>query len=430
MKKSASALLLLSLLCTLEVAKAGDADMSAPESPTSAAPADAGPNMLDRAKSFFGKSDASGDAASPPGAAAEPGKEKSFFGGLGKMFNRDGADAPSGKLKIKSIDLVFTNSATEFDPECKSLVEPFGVTDNMASLLTLAAKLALNNALQPIAGGAKQDLRSTLRMAGKNLNWLPMEAERLLGERMHQEQLASIMDPARASGKKPTDQANALLKKIAAQIQEETPYHFEIYVRRNAGHNAKALPGGFLYLDQSLVTDKKNDDLAAFALAHELAHVLQRHETRATQARLTDGIDSVDGMRKLLEGASANPAAIVAYSNDLMTRFVTFSKAQELQADACAVRLLDGMYPDKKRLAQVIRGFKSSLAPPAVETAVTNQLEMFVQNMQKMDKLDEQHPNSIERSANLEKMLAEVGKPKKVVASNDSGSAKVGVVPR
>lgn len=399
---------LVVLLGASGLAGAGDADMNAGDN----VPAYTGPNALDRAKSFFGSS----DTPAPTDGDAAP-KEKSVFDGFTKMFGGSGGESKPAKVKIKDIDQVFANSATEFDPECKSLVEPFGVTDNLASLVSLGAKVALTNALQQYGGGTKQDLRSTLKLAGKNLNWLPMDAERLFGERLHQAELAALMDPAVGKNRKMIEQANGLLQKLAAQVQEETPYHFEIYVRRNSGRNAKALPGGYLYLDQGLVNDRKNDDLAAFALAHELAHVLQRHETRATQARLTDAIDSVDGLRKLFDSvggsASKNPAAMLAYSNELMTRFVTFSKAQEMQADACAVRLLDGMYPDKKRLAQVIRSFKASLAPPQPETAASNQLEVFMRNVQKMDKLDEQHPNSQDRSANLDKMLVEVAKPKK-----------------
>ena len=148
-------------------------------------------------------------------------------------------------------------------------------------------------------------------------------------------------------------------------------------------------------------------------MAHEIAHVLQRHETRSLQARLTDSIDSLDRLRKLIDGATSNPGSLLVYSNELMSRFVVFSKGQELQADACAVRLLDSAFADKKKLAEVIRTYTKSLPPPEAAAASRNQLEVFVENVGKMDKLHDQHPNSVERVANLEKMLAEVSMPKK-----------------
>lgn len=61
--------------------------------------------------------------------------------------------------------------------------------------------------------------------------------------------------------------------------------------------------------------------MAYFALAHEIAHLLQRHETRSIQARITDSIGSFEGLCKLIDGATSNPASWLAYSNELMTRF-------------------------------------------------------------------------------------------------------------
>ena len=87
------------------------------------------------------------------------------------------------------------------------------------------------------------------------------------------------------------------------------------------------------------------------------------------QARLTDSIDSLDGLRKLIDGATSNPGSLLVYSNELMSRFVVFSKGQELQADACAVRLLDSAFADKKKLAEVIRTYTKSLPPPEAAAA-------------------------------------------------------------
>lgn len=355
-------------------------------------------------------------AAQPPVAptpAAAP-AEAASAGGTGlfdKVKSIFGGDGPS---KVKQIDQVSAASAREFDPLCEALIEPFGITDNLLSLSQLAVKIGTSNILVKIgAGGQNMDLRGTLRMAGKNLNWLPMEAERLLGEKMLQDMEGDLLDGEIKKNRPAVQTANRLMTSILAQVGQETPYAFEIHVRKGAG-NAQALPGGIILIDRDLVTEPRNEDKAYFALAHELSHVLQRHETRATQARLTDTIDSFDGFKKLIDTAGSNPGSILAYTNEVMSRFVVFSKAQEMQADACAVRLLDGVFPDKKRLAHIIRNYQAGLGPAVQESAAANQVDLLVQNMQKMDKLNELHPNSQERSANLEKMLGEVGKPKKI----------------
>lgn len=402
---------------------AGGAGAAEPEALAEKAADKPATGLFDRAKSLFG-----GDAkpAEAPAAKPEEAESGGLFSGFGRMLGIGASSSSGGSAtKVKDINEVFNVSATEFDPECKSMVEPFGVTDNLLSLGMLAAKIGANNFLATQgSGGVNQNLRSTLRLAGKNLNWLPMEAERMLGERMHQEKEANLLDAERKGSKPAIERANAMLAKLKAQIKEETPYKFDIYVRKGAG-NAQALPGGFIHIDRDLVTDPKKEDKAYFALAHELAHVLQRHETRSTQARLTDGIESLDGLRKIIDSAS-NPGKMMAYSNELMTRFVVFSKSQELQADSCAVRLLDGLYTDKKRLAQVIRAYQTSLGPPVAAAGETgNQLDMFISNLKKMDKLDDQHPNSKERVDNLDKMLAEVAKPKPPAATATAKAAPV-----
>lgn len=396
------------------VASAAEASVApAPEAVATAeaAPAEA-PGLFDKVKSFF----ASSDKPAADGAADQAGKgDKS---GASEKGGAKEADEPSffsrltgsgsSPTKVKDIDEVFSLSAREFDPSCKSLIEPFGTTDSLLSLGKLGAKLAINNASARYGfGGQNMDLRTTLRLAGKNLNWLPMEAERMLGERMHHDMATDFLDGERKANKPAVSRANQLMQSLLANVKDQMPYKFQIDVRKASG-NAQALPGGFLIIDRDLVAVPKNEDKAYFALAHELAHVLQRHETRAIQARLTDTIDSFDGLRKLIDGVNSTPGNVMAYSNELMTRFVVFSKDQEMQADACAVRLLDAALHDRKKLHQVIQSYQASLPPATPDLVAANQLGMFVENVQKMDKLGEQHPNTQARSANLQRMLAEV----------------------
>lgn len=312
----------------------------------------------------------------------------------------------AGPGQIKQITYVAQIAAIEYDPECKSLVQPFGVTDNLKSMALLGTELALNK-LPYIGNGASQDNYALLRQAGKSLNWLPADLERMLGERMHADLAAELLDPERKNDKKLIARADAMLRALLAQVGEETPYQFQVAVRKGAG-NAQALPGGFIHIDRDLVASPKNEDRAYFALAHELAHVLQRHETRATQARLTDAVDSIDGLRKIIATTDKTPAAVLAYASVLSNRFVAYSKAQEMQADACAVRLLDGLYPDKARLARVIGRFQESLGPEVEDSAQASELQVMLGNLQKLGRLNDQHPNTRERKQNLAKMLQTV----------------------
>jgi predicted Zn-dependent protease len=260
--------------------------------------------------------------------------------------------------------------------------------------------------------GDATDQLGTIRKAGKTMNWLPMDAERLLGEHEHMELTGKILDAKREKNK-PILQSKALLAELTKQIKEPTPYRFEIYVMRASNGNAQALPGGIIHIDLDLVKPVPIPDKAYFALAHELSHILQRHETRAVQARLTDSIDSVDGLRKIIATAQQQPDGLLVYTNDIMQRFVTFSENQELQADACAVRILHGVFQEPRRLTQVIRAFQDSLGPATSATMTPNQIDTWVQNVGKMGNLGDQHPNSQLREKNLQAMLALVASPGK-----------------
>jgi Zn-dependent protease with chaperone function len=312
----------------------------------------------------------------------------------------------AGPGQIKQITQVAQIAAIEYDPECKSMVQPFDVTDNVKSMMLLGLELGMSK-LPYVGNGSNQNTAALLRQAGKSLNWLPADAERMLGERMHADLAGELLDPERKNDKKLIDQADQMLRALLAQVEVQTPYQFQVAVRKSAG-NAQALPGGFIHIDRDLVALPKNKERAYFALAHELAHVLQRHETRATQARLTDAIDSFDGLKQLITTTNKSPAAVLAYASVLSSRFVAYSKAQEMQADACAVRLLDGLYPDRASLARVIGHFQDSLGPEVPDSPANSELQVMLVNIQQLGRLNDQHPNSRERKQNLGKMLQQV----------------------
>jgi predicted Zn-dependent protease len=77
--------------------------------------------------------------------------------------------------------------------------------------------------------------------------------------------------------------------------------------RRDKEFNAMARPGGFLYVDQGLLSDSKAKLKARFALAHEVAHVLQRHETKELQGLIVDSFTAKDEMQKAILNAKKDP---------------------------------------------------------------------------------------------------------------------------
>ena len=65
---------------------------------------------------------------------------------------------------------------------------------------------------------------------------------------------------------------------------------------KDNGINAFALPGGFIGVNSGLLLETKNESELAGVLAHEIAHVTQRHIARsiAAQSRIEPGVDGGD----------------------------------------------------------------------------------------------------------------------------------------
>jgi len=65
---------------------------------------------------------------------------------------------------------------------------------------------------------------------------------------------------------------------VQASGRQNTPFHF--FIVRDAGINAFAIPGGYIGVNVGLINAMKFEDQLAGVLAHEIAHVTQRHHAR------------------------------------------------------------------------------------------------------------------------------------------------------
>ena len=97
-----------------------------------------------------------------------------------------------------------------------------------------------------------------------------------------------------------TDYIQTLGSRIVAHIPE-SEQRYTFFVVREGGINAFALPGGFIGVNYGLITATANESQLASVIAHEIAHVKQRHIARAIQAQ----------GRSTMASAAAMVAAIV-----------------------------------------------------------------------------------------------------------------------
>ena len=80
-----------------------------------------------------------------------------------------------------------------------------------------------------------------------------------------------------------TEYINEIGHRIAVQTNDGD-YNFTFFVVEDPRINAFALPGGFIGVHTGLIDASRSEDELAGVLAHEVAHVTQRHIARAVHA--------------------------------------------------------------------------------------------------------------------------------------------------
>lgn len=329
--------------------------------------------------------------------------------------------AATPKVQVGHKQVVLSSQAV--DLHCQHVVDPFELDANLAALGGLAAAGATDG-LSTILGGrgtARSEghkLTRSVRERAMLLNWMPMSLEQRYGRLIHEDALAAgmLVDRNSSVGKRLYPKADALLALVLSGVSEAHPYTFELHIRGENEDNAMALPGGIVYIDAGLLREP-DPAKARFALAHEISHVLRRHETRIAQARVIDTI-SLTGATSDLIAALRDPTAISAGVLKTATAghrsFRQHYGDQELQADSCAVRVLSAALP----IAEVDAAVQSFIAilpadAPAA-TALPSDSRGAPRGSGALDDLVvevsrpvDRHPTSRERVDNLKAVRAE-----------------------
>ena len=300
-------------------------------------------------------------------------------GATGTAASAAGDSAVQIRIGNQTID----PAAVVLDPQCQRLVEPFEIADNVAELASLGAGMLGDNAstllgnqlqrLNPSAttGPARavklgHNIPADLRRQAVRMNWLPMPMEVMYGEHLLADMKTGLVPRDGRVGLTVYPKADALLAEVLASITERHAYQFKLFISSQAGDNAMALPGGLIVIDKALVDKPELRDKAYFALSHEIAHVLQRHETRSVQARIVDTVSlkaSLPQLIKTMRQVNSEPAAVVSLVLAGKLLFEKHFVNQELQSDACAVRLVDRTLKDPRRVRASIQAFVNALTP-------------------------------------------------------------------
>ena len=162
---------------------------------------------------------------------------------------------------------------------------------------------------------------------------------------------------------------------VAAAPGPKYPYSFAVADNRDI--NAFALPGGPVWINRGVLRAATNESQAASVLAHEIAHVAQRHAAeQLTKAMVAKwGLGLLGAVLGNIGGAGAAQGAAALMANGL---FLKFNRDDESEADRVGLRILtragwDGhgmieMFEIVRREARrdpsVVEVFFSSHPPP------------------------------------------------------------------
>ncbi|MGH8287020.1 MAG: M48 family metalloprotease [Steroidobacteraceae bacterium] len=122
---------------------------------------------------------------------------------------------------------------------------------------------------------------------------------------------------------------------------------FTFFVVREPGINAFALPGGFIGINHGLLLATRNESELASVLAHEIAHVTQRHIARTIRAQGRQSLASAAAVLAAVligattgAGGDAIQGAIAAAQGIAAQQRINFTRANEYEADRVGIGFL------------------------------------------------------------------------------------------
>jgi len=286
-------------------------------------------------------------------------------------------------------------------------------------LLPLLALLALAGMYAPLA--AAQPLPDLGDVSSSTLS---PQMERRIGEGV-------MRDIRRDPDYLEDAEVQEYLRNIGARLVEASPGardDFEFFAIRDASVNAFALPGGFIGVHTGLIMASDTESELASVLAHEIAHVTQRHIARqfSEQSRLSMPV--MLGTIAAILAARSNPdlaaGAAAALQGVAVQRFLNFSRDFEREADRVGIQALAGAGFDPaamplffEKLQRATRAMDDGTFPGYLRTHPMNTERIADAQNRVADLPYRQRADSLEYHLVRGKLRAEAGDAQQAVAA-------------
>src|SRR5436305_10566293 len=165
--------------------------------------------------------------------------------------------------------------------------------------------------------------------------------ERTIGNRIMREVYG---DPAYLDDPEATDYIAAVGQKLLS-VAENPPRDMTFFVVKDDTVNAFALVGGHIGVHTGLITLTQNESELAGVMAHELSHILQKHQARmihgASRAQWTSLAALALAVLASRSGGQATEAAVVGAGALQMQQQIDYTREHEREADRVGLTLLD-----------------------------------------------------------------------------------------
>ena len=140
----------------------------------------------------------------------------------------------------------------------------------------------------------------------------------------------------------------AIGQRIAAVCdRRELEYRFAVVADDEV--NAFSLPGGYVFVNEGLVTHTANDDELAGVIAHEVGHIAARHAVKRYESNLGLQLAQI-ATAAAHQGAAARGVSIAAQAAQL-----AYAREDELAADRLGVKYLTAAGFDPKGMLTFLK---------------------------------------------------------------------------
>ena len=175
--------------------------------------------------------------------------------------------------------------------------------------------------------------------------------ERRLGEEIMREVRA---DRTYYNDPEATDYVNALGNRLVSQ-GAKSRQAFEFFLMQDRQINAFALPGGYVGVNSGLILAAQSESEVASVMAHEVAHVTQRHIARIIDQQKHSTVMSLAAMAVAVLAARSSSdvsgAALALGQAGAIQNLLNFTREHEREADRVGLQILESAGYDPRAMA-------------------------------------------------------------------------------